>query len=127
MALVDALATVMEPILLFWQSTTSVLAMLIPKKSVTVVLDVKVMDPVPVAAPIVFPVMVPILATVAPAMDIPVKSEVPALVQLKFWMVLPCMLLAVPVAVVIEMGVNALFWTGLVQAVPAHNAADPPM
>ena len=28
---------------------------------------------------------------------------------------------------IIEMAVNALFWTGLVQAVPAHNAADPPM
>ncbi len=49
-----------------------------------VVVEVKVIEPVPVAAPIVFPVTVPILATVAPAIDIPVKSEIPALVQFKF-------------------------------------------
>ena len=58
--------------------------MLIPKKSVAVVVEVKVMDPVPVAAPMVFPVVVPRLATVAPEREIPVKSEVPALVQLMF-------------------------------------------
>ena len=84
-----ALATVTEPIVLFRQSTTSLLAMLKPQKSVAVVLDVNVMEPVPVAAPIVFPVTVPIFATVTPAMEIPVKSEVPALVQLIFCMVLP--------------------------------------
>ena len=58
--------------------------MLMPKKLVAVVAEVKVIDPVPVAAPMVLPVMVPILATVAPEREIPVKSEVPALVQLIF-------------------------------------------
>ena len=53
MALVEALAAVTEPMVLFWQFTTSVLAMLMPKKSVAVVFDVKVMDPIPVAAPMV--------------------------------------------------------------------------
>ena len=48
------------------------------------VVEVKIMDPVPVAAPMVFPVVVPRLATVAPEREIPVKSEVPAFVQLKF-------------------------------------------
>ena len=42
-------------------------------------------------------------------------------------MVLPWMLLAVPVAVVTEMAVKALFWAVLVQAVPAHKAALPPI
>ena len=55
-----------------------------PQKSVAVMVEVKVMDPVPVAAPMVFPVVVPILATVAPEREIPVKSEAPAFVQLKF-------------------------------------------
>ena len=86
------------------------------------------MDPVLVAAPIVLPVTVPMLATVVvPGREMPVKAAAPVLVQLMFWIVLPWMLLAVPVAVVTEMAVKALSWAVLVQAEPPHSADLPPM
>ena len=85
------------------------------------------MEPTPVEAPIVLPVTVPMLATVTPESEIPVKVAFPVLVQLKFFIVFPWMLLAVPVAVVTEMAVKALFWSVFVHAKPPHCADLPPM
>ena len=60
------LAAVIAPMVLFWQSTTSVLEMFMPINPAFALFEVYVMDAVPVAPPIVLPVTVPMLATVAP-------------------------------------------------------------
>ena len=87
-----------------------------------------VIEPVPSAAPMVLPITVPMLAELKSETSIPRKVAVPVLFQLMFWMVLPWILLAVPVAVFTEIAVKLLLApVSLVQADPPHCAELPPM
>ena len=86
----------MEPILLFWQITVPGLAILIPYTLLPVVVHVTKMEPVPVVAPMVFPVTVP--AFTSPwVIFIPIHEPFVELVQSKLLMVLFWILFAVPV------------------------------
>ena len=58
----------------------------------------------------IFPVVVPILATVAPEREIAVKLAAPEFSQVIFVIVFPWISLAVPVAVDMDIAVKALFW-----------------
>ena len=76
-------AAVIEPILLFWQLTVPPPEIFMPYILVLVAPPVIVTDPVPVAAPIVLPVLVPTF-TSPPAIFIPVHDAAPEFDQEKF-------------------------------------------
>ena len=126
---VEALAVVIDPMMLFWQLTTpAVVVIVIPLMLALLTWEVYIMDPVPSAAPMVLPNTVPMFASEERETRIPRKVPVPLLVQLMFWMVLPWILLGVPLAVLIVTAVKELLVpVALVQADPPHCADLPPM
>ena len=83
----EPVARVNDPIMLFSQSTVPVPVMFIAITFVPLAPPVNVTDPVPVAAPKVLPVLVPIF-TVPPETDIPVHAAEEEFDQSKFFIIL---------------------------------------
>ena len=111
--------------MLFWQSIVPVLEILIPY-IVAFAPEVTVIDPEPVAAPIILPVVVPIFTSPARIL-IPLHIVVPVLVQDMFWIVLFWTLLAPTVKTFKLIPVKLLFRTVFVHAPPPQSGALPPI
>ena len=101
-------------------------AKLIPINLPSVAPFVREIDAVPVAAPIILAVVVPILTSVPSLTIIPYHDAFEALLQLKFFMVFPCILF-LPVAVVNEIALKTLSKALVLVNVPPHCAEEPPM